>query len=127
MGPKPEEGENEDWSTTMMLAVQTEGGGNTHTVVADHREGDLCKVRVHGPLGAESRRLRAPRRPSSIKESAVGATAAVLVGQENDEWEGFAFEPWRHADDSGESAAQAYETGPGTGTVEGGSEEETAP
>ena len=126
MRPKPEEGENEDWSTTMMLAVQTEGGGNTHTVVADHREGDLCKVRVHGPLGAEVVGF-VHRDDRSIKESAVGATAAVLVGQENDEWEGFAFEPWRHPDDGGETATQATGTGSGIGGVEGGSEEETAP
>ena len=124
MRPKPEEGENEDWSTTMMLAVQTEGGGSTHTVVADHREGDLCRVRVHGPLRAEIVGF-VHRDDRAIKESAIGATAAVLVGQDSGEWEGFAFEPWRHPDDGRETAAQAGETG--TGTVESGSEGETAP
>ena len=124
--PKPEEGENDDWSTTMMLAVQTEGGGSTHTVVADHREGDLCKVRVHGPLRAEIAGF-VHRDDRAIKESAIGATAAMFVGQESGEWEGFAFEPWRHPDDGGEAAAQADETRFGTVTVEGGSEGETAP
>ena len=126
MRPKPEESENEDWSTTLILAVQTEGGGSTHTVVTDHREGDLCKVRVHGPLSAEIVGF-VHRDDRAIKESAIGATAAVLVGQDSGEWEGFAFEPWRHPDDGGETAAQAGESGSGTGTVEGGSEEETAP
>ena len=124
--PKPEESENEDWSTTMMLAVQTEGGGSTHTMVADHREGDLCKVRVHGPLRAEIAGF-VHRDDRAIKESAIGATAALLVGQESGEWKGFAFEPWRHPDDSGETATQADEAGTGTGGVEGGSEGETAP
>ena len=124
MRPKPED--HEDWSTTMMLAVQTEGGGSTHTVVADHREGDVCKVRVHGPLRAEIFGF-VHRDDRAIKESAVGATAALLVGQENDEWKGLAFEPWRPPDSSGETAAQATETGSGTGTVEGGSDEEMVP
>ena len=126
MRPKPEDSENEDWSTTMMLAVQAEGGGNTHTVVADHREGDLCKVRVHGPFRAEIAGF-VHRDDRAIKESAVGVTAAVLVGQENGEWEGFAFEPWRHPDDSGETAVQATGTGTGGGAVQGGSEGETSP
>ena len=126
MRSKPEDSENEDWSPTMMLAIQTEGGGSTHTVVADHREGDLCKVRVHGPLRAEIVGF-VHRDDRAIKESAVGVTVAVLVGQENDEWEGLAFEPWRHPDDSGETAAQAIGTGSETGTVEDDSEEETAP
>ena len=117
MRPKPEESGNEDCSITMMLAIQTEAGGSTHTVVADHREGDLCKVRVHGPLRAEIVGF-VHRDDRAIKESAVGATAAVIVGQENGQWEGFAFEPWRHPDDSGEPAAQATGTGPETGTVE---------
>ena len=124
MRPNPKD--QEDWSTTMMLAVQTEAGGSTHTVLADHREGDLCKVRVHGPLRAEIVGF-VHRDDRAIKESAVGATAALLVGQENGEWEGLAFEPWRRLDDSGEMAAQASGTGSGTGAVEGGSEDETAP
>ena len=124
MRPIPED--HEDWTTTLMLAVQTEGGGSTHSVVADHREGDLCKVRVHGPLRAEIVGF-VHRDDRAIKESAIGATAAVFVGQERGEWEGFAFEPWRHPDDGGESAAQADEAGSGTGTVEGGSEEEMVP
>ena len=124
MRPNPED--HEAWSTTMMLAVQTEGGGSTHTVVADHRKGDLCKVRVHGPLRAEIVGF-VHRDDRAIKESAIGTTAAVLVGQESGEWKGFAFEPWRHPDDGGESAAQATETGTGTGIVEGGSEEEMVP
>ena len=123
---RPEESENEDWRTTMMLAVQTEAGGSTHTVVADHREGDLCKVRVHGPLRAEIVGF-VHRDDRAIKESAIGATAAVLVGQDSGQWEGFAFEPWRHPDDGGQTAAQATETETGTGGVEGGSEQETAP
>ena len=124
--PMPEDSENEDWSPTMMLAVQTEGGGDTHTVVADHREGDLCKVRVHGPLRAEIVGF-VHRDDRAIKESAIGATAAVFVGQESGEWEGFAFEPWRHPDDTGATPAQADEAGSGAGSVEGGSEGETAP
>ena len=126
MRPNPDDDENEDWSTAMMLAVQTEGGGSTHTMVADHREGDLCKVRIHGPLRAEIVGF-VHRDDRAIKESAVGATAAVLVGQESGEWKGFAFQPWRHPDDSGETAAQADETGPGSGNAEDGSEEEMAP
>ena len=126
MRPKPDNSENEDWNTTLMLAVQTEGGGSTHTVVADHREGDLCKVRVHGPLRAEIVGF-VHRDDRAIKKGAVGATAALLVGQEGGEWKGFAFEPWRHPDDSGETAAQADETESGSGGVEGGSEEEMAP
>ena len=120
MRPKPKDAEDEDWSATMMLAVQTESGGRTHTVVADHREGDLCRVRVHGPLRAEIVGF-VHRDDRALKESAVGATAAVLVGQESSEWEGFAFEPWRHPDDGGEAGAQAGDTGSGTGTVAGGS------
>jgi len=126
MRPKPEDAEDEDWSTTMMLAVQTESGGRTHTVVADHREGDLCKVRVHGPLRAEIVGF-VHRDDRAIKESAVGATAAVLVGQEGGEWEGFAFEPWKHPDDAGKAEAQAGDAASGTGGAEGGSGEETAP
>ena len=126
MRPKSEESGHDAWSTTMMLAVQAGGGGSTHTVVADHREGDLCKVRIHGPLRAEIVGF-VHRDDRAIKESAIGTTAAVLVGQESGEWKGFAFEPWRHPDDGGESAAQATETGSGTGTVEGGSEEEMVP
>ena len=38
-----------------------------------------------------------------------------------------AFEPWKHPDDGEETAAQATETGSGTGTVEGDSEEEMVP
>ena len=126
MRPKGEDSENEDWSTTMMLAVQPEGGGRAHTVVADHREGDLCKVRVHGPLRAEVVGF-VHRDDRAIKESAVGATAAVLVGQESGAWEGFAFEPWRHPDDSGETAAQAAESQSESENLEGGSDEDTAP
>ena len=125
MRPKPEDSENEDWSTTMMLAVQTEGGGRTHAVVGDHREGDLCKVRVHGPFRAEIVGF-VHRDDRAIKESAVPATAAMLVGQESGEWEGFAFEPWRHPDDGGQAAAQADATGSGSGTVEDGSENNTS-
>ena len=109
MGPKPESDGNDDWSTTMMLAVQVEGGGSTHAVVADHREGDLCRVRVHGPLKAEIVGF-VHRDDRSIKESAVGTTAAVLVGQQAGEWEGLAFEPWRHPEDRGETASQATES-----------------
>ena len=121
MRPRPEDSATEDWSTTMMLAVQAEAGGSTHTVVADHREGDLCKVRVDGPLRAEIVGF-VHRDDRAIRESAVGATAAVFVGQENDKWEGFAFEPWRPPDDSGETAAQAT----AMGFVEGGSEGEAS-
>ena len=125
MRPKPKDAEDEDWSATMMLAVQTESGGRTHTVVADHREGDLCKVSVHGPLRAEIVGF-VHRDDRALKESAVGATAAVLVGQESSEWEGFAFEPWRHPDDGGEAGAQAGVAESGTGTEGGGSGGETA-
>ena len=125
MRPKPTDAEDEDWSTTMMLAVQTESGGRAHTTVADHREGDLCKVSVHGPLRAEIVGF-VHRDDRAIKESAVGTTAAVLVGQESGEWEGFAFEPWRRPDDGGEAAAQAGDAGSGTGAAAGGSGEETA-
>ena len=117
---RPKSEDDEDWSTTMMLAVQAEGGGRTHTVVADHRAGDLCKVRVHGPLRAEIVGF-VHRDDRAIRDSAVGATAAMLVGQDSGEWEGFAFEPWRHPDDGGETAAQAGETTSGTGTDDGGS------
>ena len=125
MRPSSEESGHDAWSTTMMLAVQAGSGGSTHTVVADHREGDLCKVRIHGPLRAEIVGF-VHRDDRSIRESAVGTTAAMIVGQVNDEWEGLAFEPWRHPDDSGETATQADETGSGTGAAEGGSEPETA-
>ena len=126
MRPKTEDRENEDWSTTMMLAVQSECGGRTHTMVADHREGDLCKVRVHGPLRAEVVGF-VHRDDRAIRESAIAATAAVLVGQESDEWEGFAFEPWRHPDDIGVTAAQATESQSESESLEGGSDEDTAP
>ena len=99
----------------MMLAVQVEGGGSTHAVVADHREGDLCRVRVHGPLKAEIVGF-VHRDDRSIKESAVGTTAAVLVGQQAGEWEGLAFEPWRHPEDRGETASQATESDSDSGT-----------
>lgn len=126
MRPKTEDSENEGWSTTMMLAVQSEGGSRTHTVVADHREGDLCKVRVHGPPRAEVVGF-VHRDDRAIRESAVAATAAVLVGQESGAWEGFAFEPWKHPDDIGETAAQAVESQSESDIPEGGSDEDTAP
>ena len=106
MRPRTENSDDADWSTSMMLGAQTEAGGSTHTVVADHREGDLCRVRVHGPLRAEIVGF-VHRDDRAIKESAIGATAAVFVGQEHDEWEGFAFEPWTHPDDSADTAAQS--------------------
>ena len=109
---RPNSGENDDgaWSTTMMLAVQAESGGKNHAVVVDQREGDLCRVRVHGPLRADIVGF-VHRDDRAIKESAVGATAAVLVGQESGEWEGFAFEPWRRPDVGGEPAAKADAAG----------------
>ena len=110
----------------MMLDVQAEGGGSTSAVVVDHREGDLCKVRVHGPLRAEIVGF-VHRDDRAIKEGALGTTAAVVVAQHNGEWEGLGFEPWRHPDDGGEAAAQTDETGSGTGGPGGGSGEETAP
>ena len=117
MPPKRDDGEAADWSASMMLAVQSESGGRTHAVVADHREGDLCKIRVHGPFRAEIVGF-VHRDDRAIKESAVGATAAVLVGQRSGEWEGFAFQPWKHPDDRGETAAPAGETGSGSGEGE---------
>ena len=102
MQPKSEDDANEEWSPTMMLAVEAEGGGSVHTMVTDHREGDLCKIRVYGPLRAEIVGF-VHRDDRAIKESAVATTAAMLVGQEHDEWEGLAFESWRHPDDSSES------------------------
>ena len=124
MRPKVED--NADWSTTMLLAVQTEGGGSAHTVVGDHREGDLCQVRVDGPLRAEIGGF-VHRDDRAIKDSALGTTAAVLVGQESGEWEGFAFEPWKHPEDGGKVATQAGETESGTGTADGDFEGEVAP
>ena len=103
MQPKSEEDESEEWSPTMMLAVEVEGGGSIHAMVADHREGDLCKIRVHGPLRAEIVGF-VHRDDRAIKESAVATTAAMLVGQEHDEWEGLAFERWRHPDDGSETS-----------------------
>ena len=126
MRPKSDDDESDTWSTTMMLAVQTEGGGGTSTVVVDHREGDICKVRVHGPIRAEIVGF-VHRDDRAIKEGALGTTVAVVVGQQNGEWEGLGFEPWRHPDDGGEAAAQTDETESGTGGPEGGSAEETAP
>ena len=125
MRTQPAGSEDEDWNITMMLDVQSEGAGRNHTVLADHRKGDLCKVRVHGPLKAEIVGF-VHRDDRALRESAIGATAAVLVGQASSEWEGFAFEPWRHPDDSGETT-QGEDAGTATGAAEGGSEEETAP
>ena len=118
MRPKPADGEDADWSTVMMLPVRSEGGGSVHTVVTDHREGDLCKVRVNGPLRAEIIGF-VHRDDRAIRESALGATAAVLVGQQSGAWEGLAFEPWRHPDDSGETSAPADGAGSGNGGAEG--------
>ena len=126
MRAQPEGSENEEWSTTMMLTVQSEGAGSTRTVLADHREGDLCRVRVHGPLRAEIVGF-VHRDDRAIKESAIGATAAVLVGQERSDWEGFAFEPWRHPDDSPETPSPADDSGSGTGNGTDASGEEPAP
>ena len=113
MRPNPED--HEAWSTTMMLAVQTEGGGSTHTVVADHRKGDLCKVRVHGPLRAEIVGFVHRDGPShqGKRDRHDGAGA---VGQESGEWKGFAFEPWRHPDDAGSRRRRPTKRGPGPGS-----------
>ena len=124
-------------SFVLFLFLAHLGVGIVFTLVLVGKEAGVKFFRFNAGLAAVLLLVALAMRPEPVRlgTDAQGvafgllltATAAVLVGQESGAWEGFAFEPWRHPDDIGVTAAQATESQSESEHLEGGSDEGTAP
>ena len=80
------------WPPLVPLASVVPGAGNLHGFVADHRQGDWCRIAVISPLLAEiiGYSHRDDRR---LGENVRDATVGIVVHEDADGWHGMLFRP----------------------------------
>ena len=80
------------WPPRVPLAPVVPGAGNLHGFVADHRQGDWCRIAVINPLLAEivGYSHRDDRR---LGENVRDATVGIVVRGDADGWHGMLFRP----------------------------------
>ena len=78
------------WPPRVPLAPVAPGAGNLHGFVADHRQGDWCRIAVVNPLFAEiiGYSHRDDRR---LGERVRDATVGIVMHESQDEWHGMLF------------------------------------
>lgn len=94
------------------LSPLAPGAGNQHGFVADHRQGDWCRVSVVNPLFAEITGY-SHRDDRHLGESVRDATVGFVVREEFGEWHGMLFRPDADEGDAG-AADDSSGGGPGS-------------
>ncbi|MCY3811458.1 MAG: hypothetical protein OXH15_06660 [Gammaproteobacteria bacterium] len=85
------------------IAPVVPGAGNLHGFVADHRQGDWCRVAVVNPLYAEVVGF-CHRDDRFVSETVRGATVGIVMREGQDVgWRGVLFRPDEDLDDEIES------------------------
>jgi len=89
------------------LSVVGPMAGGVHGWVPSHRQGDVCRVRVHHPMWAEVEGFVYGYQ-ERLGKNLVDASAAVVTGNLEERWSGLVFRPWADVDDEDRAEQTAW-------------------